>query len=416
MSARPSRSVAPRLFGMMLLEFFIWGAWLPLIWTYMGGLGFTGTQIALVGSTFAIASIVAIFFGNQFVDRTFSAERFMATSHLVGGLAMIGMFFTREFVPFFALMVVHSICYVPTMSVANSLAFSHLKDATREFGRVRVGGTVGWILASWPLYFALQGVEGEALQRALSMIFLVAGGAGLVLAAFSLTLPHTPPKPAGKAIEPLAWREGFRVLVRTPFLLVLFIVTFIDSIIHNGYFLMAGGFLGHIGIKPEHIMPVMSLGQVAEMLTMLVLGFFLRRLGWKWTLIIGILGHAVRFLVFAFFSEHIGAMIAVQLLHGVGYAFFFAALYIFIDAAFPHDMRTSAQGLFNLLVIGLGDLAAKWLFVPLMASMTTDAGIDYQRVFLVPSGMAIAAALLLFVAFRPTPELRAKAYGITKSA
>lgn len=414
-SLAPARSVAPRLFGMMLLEFFIWGAWLPLIWTYMAGLGFTGTQIALVGSTFAIASIVAIFFGNQFVDRTFSAERFMAGSHLIAGLAMIGMFFTRDFVPFFTLMVIHSICYVPTMSVANSLAFSHLKDATRDFGRVRVGGTVGWILASWPLYFALQDVEGEALQHALSYIFIVAGGAGLLLAAFSLTLPHTPPKPATKAIEPLAWREGFRVLVRTPFLLVLFVVTFIDSVIHNGYFLMAGGFLGAIGIKPEHIMPVMSLGQVAEMLTMLVLGYFLRRLGWKWTLTIGVLGHAVRFLVFAFFSEHIGAMIAVQLLHGICYAFFFATLYIFIDAAFPHDMRTSAQGLFNLLVIGIGDLAAKWLFVPLMATMTTAAGIDYQRLFLVPSAMAIVAALLLLFAFRPTAELNAKARGVVAS-
>lgn len=397
---------------MMLLEFFIWGAWLPLIWTYMGGLGFTGTQIALVGSTFAIASIVAIFFGNQFVDRTFSAERFMAGSHLIGGLAMIGMFFTRDFGPFFALMVVHSICYVPTISVANALAFAHLKDATREFGRVRLGGTIGWILASWPLYFALQGVEGAALQHALSYIFIVSGGAALLLAAFSLTLPHTPPKTAARMDEPLAWRKGLRVLVGTPFLLVLFVVTFLDSTIHNGYFLMAGGFLGHVGIKPEHIMPVMSLGQVAEMLTMLVLGYFLRRLGWKWTLILGVLGHGARFLVFAFLSEHLAAMVAVQLLHGICYAFFFATLYIFIDAAFPQDMRTSAQGLFNLLVIGLGDLAAKWLFVPLMARWTTEAGIDYQRLFLVPAGMSLLAALLLLAGFRPTAVLNARARGL----
>jgi len=156
-----------RLFIMMVLQFFIWGAWLPLIWGYMGGLGFTGTQIAWIGSAFALASILAIFAGNQFVDRTFSAERFLAASHLIGGLAMLGLFFVRDFWAFFALMLVHSICYVPTISVANSLAFTHLKDARKEFGLVRMGGTIGWIIASWPLYFVLQGVQGAALQHAL---------------------------------------------------------------------------------------------------------------------------------------------------------------------------------------------------------------------------------------------------------
>lgn len=280
-TSAPSRFVATRLFVMMLLEFFIWGAWLPLIWGYMGGLGFTGTQIALIGSTFAMASVLAIFTGNQFVDRTFAAERFMAGSHLIGGLAMIGLFFTRDFTVFFLLMLIHSICYVPTISVANSLVFSHLKDAQAEFGRVRMGGTIGWIFASWPLYFVLKGVTGAELQHALGYIFWVAGGASLVLAAFSLTLPHTPPKPAGGGAEKLAWREALRVLLAKPYLLVLFIVTFIDSTVHNGYFLLTGGFLGQIGVKAENIMPIMSIGQVMEIVTMAGLGFFLKRLGWR---------------------------------------------------------------------------------------------------------------------------------------
>ncbi len=362
-SSSPGRVVGPRLFVMMVLQFFVWGAWLPLIWSYMAGLGFTSVQIAWVGSAFAIASILGIFAGNQFVDRHFSAERFMAGSHLIGGLAMLGLYITREFPTFFVLMLVHSICYVPTISVANSLAFTHLKDARREFGLVRMGGTIGWILASWPLYFVLQDVQG-------------AGGK-------------------------LAWREALKFLWTTPFLLVLFVVTFIDSTIHNGYFLTAGGFLGQIGIKPENIMPVMSIGQVAEILTMAGLGLALKRLGWKWTMTIGILGHAGRFLVFAFFSESIPAVVAVQVLHGICYAFFFATVYIFIEVAFPKDVRTSAQGLFNLLILGLGDLAAKWLFIPLQASLTHDGVVNYQKLFLVPSGLALAAAVLLVVAFRP---------------
>jgi len=404
-----AHSAGIRLFIMMVLQFFIWGAWLPLIWSYMGGLGFTGPQIAWVGSGFAIASILAIFFGNQFVDRRFSAERFMAVSHLIGGLAMLGLYFTRDFPTFFALMLVHSICYVPTISVANSLAFTHLKDARRQFGLVRMGGTIGWILASWPLYFVLQGVQGAELEHALSYIFLVAGGASIVLAGFSLALPHTPPRTiAGDAGEKPAWRESLKFLQANPFLLVLFVVTFIDSTIHNGYFLMAGGFLGQIGVKPENIMPIMSIGQVAEILTMAVLGLCLKRLGWKWTMIIGILGHAGRFLIFAFFSQNVPAVVAVQVLHGICYAFFFATLYIFIDVAFPKDVRTSAQGLFNLLILGLGDLAAKWLFIPLQASLTHDGAVDFQKLFLVPSGLALAAAVLLLVAFRPPVSLDAE--------
>ena len=133
-------SVRNRLFVMMVLEFFVWGAWLPLVWPYMGELGFTPIQIALVGSAFAIAGVVAIFFGNQFADRNFAAEKFLAFSHLIGGLAMLGLFWTKSFPLFFTLMLIHSLFYVPTISVANSIAFANLKDAQKEFGLVRMGG------------------------------------------------------------------------------------------------------------------------------------------------------------------------------------------------------------------------------------------------------------------------------------
>jgi hypothetical protein len=205
--------------------------------------------------------------------------------------------------------------------------------------------------------------------------------------------------------EGLAWREAFKFLVAKPYLLVLFVVTFLDSAIHNGYFLMAGGFLAQIGVKPENIMPIMSIGQVAEILTMAALGVCLKRLGWKWTMIIGILGHGARFLVFAFFSQSIPVVVAVQVLHGICYAFFFAAVYIFIDVAFPRDVRTSAQGIFNLLILGFGDLAAKWIFIPLQARLTHDGVVDFHRLFLVSAGLAILAAALLVVGFHPPKTL-----------
>lgn len=400
-----------RLWIMMVLEFAIWGAWLPLIWGYMGtdGLNFSATQIAWVGSAFAIASLVGIFFSSQFADRTFAAERFMAASHLIGGLAILGMYWAQDFPTFFGLMLVHALLYVPTISVSNSIAFTHMKNAQQEFGIVRMGGTIGWILAAWPLYFVLQGKAGTEAVAASRSIFLLAGVTSLVLAAYSLTLPHTPPTRSATT-GGLAWLTAARLLSK-PFLLVLFVVTFIDSVIHNGYFLLAGNFLGspQVGIKPEWIMPVMSIGQVAEILTMAILGTVLARLGWKTTMILGILGHAARFAVFAFLPHNQPMIIAVQVLHGICYAFFFATLYIFIDAAFPKDVRSSAQSLFNLLVLGLGDLAAKWIFIPLQGSLTENGVTNFRELFLWPAGLALVAAALLLVGFWPPVTLSAAA-------
>ena len=402
-----------RLWLMMVLEFAIWGAWLPLIWGYMGagvadgGLGFTGSQIAWVGSAFAIASIVGIFFSSQFADRTFAAERFMSASHLIGGLAMLGMYWAKDFPTFFGLMLVHALFYVPTISVSNSLAFAHMKDAQKEFGIVRMGGTIGWILVAWPLYFILEGKSGAEAVAASRTIFLIAGGLSLALAVYSLLLPHTPPKPAKPGEGGFAWMKAAKFLAK-PYLAVLFVVTFIDAVIHNGYFVMAGDFLGSktVGLEPKWIMPVMSIGQVAEIATMAILGAVLAKLGWKTTMILGILGHAARFAVFALLPQNQAVIIAVQVLHGICYAFFFATLYIFIDAAFPKDVRSSAQSLFNLLVLGLGDLAAKWIFIPLQADLKGPDGIvDYRQLFLVPTFMALVGAVILAIAFWPPKSL-----------
>jgi nucleoside transporter len=409
-----NKAVRTKLFLMMVLEFFIWGAWLPPIFGYMPAIGFSGTQQALVGSAFAIASVVGIFFSNQFADRNFSAERFLAFSHLVGGAAMLGLFFTKDFGMFFTLMVIHSLFYVPTISVTNSLAFANLKDPQKEFGPVRMGGTIGWILAQWPLYFVLGGMAQEEAVRATRWVFVISAVASFALAAFSLTLPHTPPRPAQKGEESLAWLKAVKLL-RYPFLLVLFIVTFIDATIHNGYFVLIFNFLSNIGVEAKWITPITSIGQIAEIATMAVLGFALAKLGWKKTMVIGILGHAARFAIFAFFPQNHALIIAVQVLHGICYAFFFATLYIFIDAAFPKDVRTSAQGLFNLLVLGLGDLAAKWIFLPLQAKYTVDGAVNYKALFLVPTGMALVGAIILAIAFHPPRDVGGHTSGTAPS-
>ncbi len=387
-----------RLFLMMVLQLAIWGAWAPKIFPYMGMLGFSPWQQSLVGSSWGVAALVGIFFSNQFADRNFAAERFLAVSHLIGGLALLGTAFATSFWPFFACYLIFSLVYVPTLSVTNSIAFANLRNPAADFGAVRMGGTVGWVLVSWPFVFLL---GASATIEHMRWIFLVAAILSFAFAVYALTLPHTPPRQDEAGVDKLAWRRALKLLA-TPFVLVLFIVTFIDSVIHNGYFVMADGFLTHrVGIAGNFSMVVLSLGQVAEILTMFLLGRVLARLGWKITMIVGVLGHAARFAVFAFFADSIPVIVAVQLLHGICYAFFFATVYIFVDAVFPKDVRSSAQGLFNLLILGVGNVAASFLFPWLISRLSAGGSVDYASLFLVPTGMALAAACLLAVFFRP---------------
>jgi len=411
-----------QLFAMMALQFFIWGAWLPLIFGYLEhGLHFSPAQQSWILNAFPLAAIVGLFFSNQFADRRFAAQRFLACSHCVGGAAMLGLAFTHEFWPFLLLMAVHCLLYVPTISIANSIAFAHVKDAQREFGLVRMGGTIGWILAAWPFTFLFvdwdavaasspDGVvawigqalahplAGDALRDATRWTFVVAGAASLLLSLFSFTLPHTPPRPAQRP----AWLEAL-TLLRHPYVLVLWLVAFADSFVHNCFFNWTGRFLGssEVGIPSNWIMPVMSIGQVAEILTMFVLGATLRRLGWRRTMVVGVLGHAARFCVFAYLPQYPALVVAVNLLHGICYAFFFATVYIFVDAHLPQHIRSSAQGLFNLMILGGGALLANSVCPALFEQFTSGGVTDFSGLFLVPMVTALAAAVTLAVCFRP---------------
>jgi MFS family permease len=245
--------------------------------------------------------------------------------------------------------------------------------------------------------------------------FVVAGILSFVLAAYSLTLPHTPPKKVETGAESkLAWVEAVKLL-GIPFILVLWVVTFVDATVHNLFFNWTGRFLGTpveaggVGIAGNWIMPVMSIGQVAEILTMLILGATLKKLGWRVTMIIGILGHAARFAVFAFMPQNKELIILVNLLHGICYALFFATVFIFVDEFFPKDARASAKGLFNLMILGLGPLVANAIGPVLIGTTFNKGGVvDFKGLFLIPAGAAVVAAIALAVFFRPPKSKEAQ--------
>jgi nucleoside transporter len=381
-------AASTRLSVMMFLEYLIWGSWLPLLALYLGGvLGFSGGEIGWIFATQAIACLFGLYFGGQIADRVLSTEKLLAVLHFVGGAAMFALAFQTTFWSFFIVMLIYQLAYMPTMSLTNAICFHHISNAQTEFGRVRLWGTIGWIAASWPFVFILAGKTGPDLNAA--------------LAAFSLTLPHTPPAPrtdgASAPMKAIA-------LLRDPVMLVLFIATTMDALVHQCYFQWTSPFLQQAGLAENWIMPAMSVGQIAEIASMAALGWTLAKLGWKWTMTLGILAHAARFFVFAI-GDPLWLMVAINVVHGMCYAFFFAAVYIFVDERCPRDARASAQGLFNLVILGIGPFAGSLLWGWLGDMFRTpDGAVDFSRLFIAPAVLALAAAVLMALAFRPREQ------------
>lgn len=400
-----ANAMVVRLSVMMFLEYVVWGSWLPLLALYLSDvLRFSGWEIAWIFGTQAIAAVFSLFVGGQIADRFMSTEKVLAASHVIAGLAMFALAFTTSFWAFFAIMLIYQLVFMPTLSLTNAIAFHHISDAQRDFGKVRLWGTIGWIAASWPFYFLLAGKTGAELHAALPSIFWVSGLASFALAMFSIAfLPATPPARAVAAKS--APLEAIRLLA-IPAFLVLFIVTFLDALVHQAYFQWTSPFLSRAGLPANWIMPAMSIGQIAEIGTMAILGWVIARLGWRTTMAVGIAAHAIRFFIFAL-GDPLWLIVGVNIVHGMAYAFFFAAVYIFVDEKFPKDARASAQALFNLLILGIGPFLGGLLWGKLGdVFRTPDGQVDFGRLFLGPAWLAAAAVILLLVAFRPDAVAR----------
>ncbi|MEM6701608.1 MAG: MFS transporter [Acidobacteriota bacterium] len=417
-----------RLATMMFLQYAIWGVWLPILSRYLqaspaeGGLGFTPYQVGLIGGVGgAIGAVTAPFLAGQFADRYFPTEKFLAFLLFAGGAVKFFTAYQTTFTAWLVLSMVYSVLFMPTLALTNSLSFAHLDDPERRFPLVRVWGTVGWIAASWifPLVWLLKDVGFQALPPfysgtevpdAVSRLVdaLKWSGAGaMIYAVFAFfCLPHTPPKRDG--VEKLAFAKAFGLLTKPSFL-ILVLASLPIAVIHQIYFIQTGPYFGDVlGLGASQIGPAMTIGQFAEIAVMVLTGWLLKRLGFRWVVTLGALAYFLRYAIFASTFLPTSVIVASQAIHGLCYACFFAAAFIYVDRIAPEDVRHSAQTVFGIIILGVGPVLSSYVLGGLEGILPHDSWpIDYPRLWAVLSGVGLVTAIFFALFFRDASESEA---------
>ena len=411
-----------RLGTMMFLQYALWGAWLPVTARYLsasisdGGLGFSGSQIGMIlGLVGSIGAIAAPFIAGQIADRYFSTERILAFLVISGGIVKWYTALQTEYTSWLILSIMYSILYMPTLALSNSITFAHINDQENDFPKIRVWGTIGWIVASWafPMIWLqtdlefqsmppfIVGAEVPDVTSRLADALKFSGGISILYGAFCFLLPSTPPKK--DATEKLAFKKAFELFQFSSFT-VLVISSLAVSVIHQIYFLQTGPFLSHIGIPDSQIGPAMTIGQFAEILTMAYLGYFLKRLGFKKVITIGIAAYCLRYAIFGTELLPVWVMIISQAFHGFCYAFFFAAAYVYVDKLASEDVRHSAQTVFGIIILGGGPVIGGWLSGYLQSHYTMNGVFVYSNFWYTLSVIGLLATIAFYFTFKEQTE------------
>lgn len=408
-----------RLRIMMFMEYASRGVWIPIAGRFLsakkneGGLNFTEDQIGYtLGVALAIGALCSPFIAASLADRRFATQKVMAVLLILGGVTQLVTGYQTSFEAWFGLSIVYAILFVPTMSLSNSLAMSHLDDPKRQFPGVRVWGTIAWIVVSW--LFPMLWLQTDLKFRWLPPFFTgddvpmkmtrmidsvkVAGIIGITYGLFCwYLLPNTPPK---EKVRSLALWSTIRIYGQRS-MAILLVSTLIVGTVHTLYFIQAGKFLSAIGLGDAYIMPAMSIGQFAEIGAMAILGLLLRRIGFRNVMLIGAGCYVLRYLIFAFHTSlPLSVIVASQALHGLCFACFYAAGFIYVDRMAPADAKHSTQTIFGLICFGIGPLAGGILTGSLAKWCTSDKVLNYSQFWLAAAAIGLAGFALLAIQFK----------------
>src|SRR6266700_4186526 len=341
-------SISARLSLMMFLNYVIWGAWYVTLGTYLTAtLHFSGKETGAVFSTFALACMISPFFVGMIADRFFATERVLAVLHLLGAALLYLVTLATSFGAVYFLLLAYCICYVPSISLTNSLTLRQVSDASKEFPLIRVFATLGWIAIGQTV--GLMGVEATATP------FLLAAGASVMMALYSLTLPHTPPGAKGQPIDVRAVLGlDALVMLQRPSFRVFVVASILACIPLTFYYSFTNAYLNETGVV--NAAGKMTLGQVSEVGVMLLMPLIYRRFNLKAILLIGLLAWSVRYALLGYGNAGSGMWMfyVAILMHGVCYDFFFMTGQLYTDQEAPAHLRGTAQGFLTFLTYGVG--------------------------------------------------------------
>ncbi|HXM95620.1 MAG TPA: nucleoside permease [Candidatus Dormibacteraeota bacterium] len=388
-----------RLSVMMFLEYFIWGVWYVTLGTWLGQrLHFSGQEIGLAAGTTALGAMLSPFLVGLMADELFANQRLLAALHGLGGVLLWLASTQTAFGPLYIILLIYSLCYMPTMALTNALAFRQMKDPKQDFGSIRVLGTAGWIVAG--LLIGYMGVESTAIPIRLAAV------SSILMAVYSLTLPHTPPlrSASGFKLSNIFPAEAFTLFKDRNFA-VFALASFLICIPLQFYYTFTNPFLNELGV--QNAAGKMTMGQMSELLFMVTLPWFFRRLGVKYTLMFGMFAWVLRYIMFGFgnSSSLVWMLYVGIILHGICYDFFFVTGQVYVDQKASPALRAAAQGLITFITYGIGMFIGSWIcgrVVDLyVRSSPTGAAIhDWRSIWMVPAAGSAFVLLLFWAGFR----------------